>query len=35
MAARCWRLRYDDIGEALALLATQARDPALHRRLSA
>lgn len=34
-AARCWRLRYNDIGEAVALLTAQAQSSATQRRLSA
>ncbi|MFN4281730.1 MAG: hypothetical protein ACK4NA_03725 [Alphaproteobacteria bacterium] len=34
-AARCWRLRYSDIGEAVALLTAQAQSAAAQRRLSA
>ena len=34
-AARCWRLRYSDIGEAVALLIAQAQSSATRRRLIA
>lgn len=34
-AARCWRLRYSDIGEAVALLTAEAQNAAMQQRVSA